>query len=648
MPKNQKEHTPLQLKNCPKPDIDPDKPYPYSNSFEDIYFNQNNGVEESDHVFINANHLKERWTKHKHFTIAEVGFGTGLNFLNTWKHWDNSKKKNHHLHYVSAELYPLEPKQIKQKLQIFKQLKTYTEELLNHYPETTYGFHLITFPKHNLTLTLLFGDATECYQQWEGIADAWYLDGFSPKKNHHLWNQKLFAVIAQKSRKGSTLSTFTAASEVRSNIQSTGFEIKKIKGYAQKREMITAQLTHTVEKTTTKHPWHPLSCHLSPNQSVAIIGAGIAALCIAKSCQQRGIYCQVIDPNPAPLSATSSLPLAIIKPHFSLNNTEPNLFYWRAFQYAIQNYPTNTFFKTGTLIAPDNKTSFNHLKKTVDEIDLKKHIIELKKEGIYLTQSGYVDSQKLAKKWSKDYINKYYCDRVQNISYDNKWQLYNDSKELICCADSVIIAAGIHSKLLINDHSIPLDTRYGQISICKSSEQWPYKHNIMAQGYMINDQDQYIHCGSTYEHIAEKDWFKTIPEKPGHWQKNKSFWANTPYHKLIKQLTPSHTYSGIRVFTPDRMPLCGPVIDTNLFKKDYSDLHHGRHWKQYTAARPIPHLYIMTGLGSRGFTTAPILAEILAALITETALPIENQLYKSIHPNRFLYRSMKKKQQNHS
>ena len=52
-----------------------------ADNFDDLYFSADNGLEESQHVFIDGNHIADRISNAAHFTIAETGFGTGLNFL---------------------------------------------------------------------------------------------------------------------------------------------------------------------------------------------------------------------------------------------------------------------------------------------------------------------------------------------------------------------------------------------------------------------------------------------------------------------------------------------------------------------------------------------------------------------------------------
>ncbi|MCB1587187.1 MAG: hypothetical protein KDI52_12970, partial [Xanthomonadales bacterium] len=102
------------------------------------------------------------------------------------------------------------------------------------------------------------------------------------------------------------------------------------------------------------------------------------------------------------------------------------------------------------------------------------------------------------------------------------------------------------------------------------------------------------------------------------------------------------TRAGIRVTTPDHLPVCGAVIDQKQFCKDYYDIHHGRHWKQYPKPNPINNLYILTGLGSRGFSSAPLLAEYICNQVLGQPLALDKQIQKSVHPNRFLYRKLQK------
>ena len=56
---------------------------PVSREFDDVYFSNDNGLEETRYVFLGGNRLSERFATHDRslFIVGESGFGTGLNFL---------------------------------------------------------------------------------------------------------------------------------------------------------------------------------------------------------------------------------------------------------------------------------------------------------------------------------------------------------------------------------------------------------------------------------------------------------------------------------------------------------------------------------------------------------------------------------------
>jgi tRNA 5-methylaminomethyl-2-thiouridine biosynthesis bifunctional protein len=61
-----------------------------SSAAGDIYFSADDGLAESDYVFIEGNQLRQRWQSHQPdtpFVIAEVGVGTALNVCLTIATW---------------------------------------------------------------------------------------------------------------------------------------------------------------------------------------------------------------------------------------------------------------------------------------------------------------------------------------------------------------------------------------------------------------------------------------------------------------------------------------------------------------------------------------------------------------------------------
>jgi tRNA U34 5-methylaminomethyl-2-thiouridine-forming methyltransferase MnmC len=97
-------------------------------------------------------------------------------------------------------------------------------------------------PHESCELVVVFGDARETVPAWQGAADAWFLDGFSPAKNPELWGADLLQALAAKTRADGTFATYSAAGWVRRNLEAAGFEIEKRPGFGRKREMMAGRL----------------------------------------------------------------------------------------------------------------------------------------------------------------------------------------------------------------------------------------------------------------------------------------------------------------------------------------------------------------------------------------------------------------------
>lgn len=216
----------------------------YSEHFQDVYYNSDNGLLESNYVFLQANRLAERWLNYpdQTFTIAETGFGTGLNFLLAAKMWLALAPKAANLHFISAEKYPLNLHDMTTASQQWPELKALSDELISHYPQALQEIKLNLF-QGRVQLSLLLGDATCVYRRFRQQApnskvDAWFLDGFSPAKNPDMWQASLFQEMALLSTPSTSFATFTSASAVRRELMAAGFNVYKQAGFAKKREML--------------------------------------------------------------------------------------------------------------------------------------------------------------------------------------------------------------------------------------------------------------------------------------------------------------------------------------------------------------------------------------------------------------------------
>lgn len=210
---------------------------PVSTRFDDPYYSKADGLAETRHTFLEGNHLAARFANCKDtFTIAELGFGTGLNFLATCILWRQVAPATARLNYLSFERYPLPASDIRHALSRWPKLSKAAEALLAHWNT---DLEFIEFTDTSIEATVFLSDANTRLPQLSFQADAWFLDGFAPSRNPDLWSAELMQAVFRNTCSGGTFATYTAAGWVRRNLQEAGFEVSRIPGHGTKREMMT-------------------------------------------------------------------------------------------------------------------------------------------------------------------------------------------------------------------------------------------------------------------------------------------------------------------------------------------------------------------------------------------------------------------------
>lgn len=227
---------------------------PRALAFDDIYFVDRAGRDESRHVFLAGNALPARWRGRDHFSIGELGFGVGLNFLETWALWETTaadRPATARLDYLSFERFPPSAVDLRRAIGLWPELLPRADALLAGVAAATdaewppeAGWRPVSLA-NGVALILAIGDATTMAPAWSPVApeaiDAWYLDGFSPAKNPDLWGEALFAALAARTAPDGTAASYTAAGWVRRNLAAAGFSVEKRPGFGTKREMIAAR-----------------------------------------------------------------------------------------------------------------------------------------------------------------------------------------------------------------------------------------------------------------------------------------------------------------------------------------------------------------------------------------------------------------------
>jgi tRNA U34 5-methylaminomethyl-2-thiouridine-forming methyltransferase MnmC len=169
------------------------------------------------------------------FHIAELGFGTGLNFLATAHSWRECGCSGT-LRFTSFEAFPMRADDMAKALSAFDSFGSLREALLAAWTPEGGDFRIVP----DLHLKVVIGDARDSLCAWRGLADAWFLDGFSPAKNPELWSEELMGEVAAHTAPGGTCATYSAAGFVRRGLDAAGFDVERAPGFGRKRHMTRA------------------------------------------------------------------------------------------------------------------------------------------------------------------------------------------------------------------------------------------------------------------------------------------------------------------------------------------------------------------------------------------------------------------------
>ncbi len=633
---------------------------PVNNKFQDPYFSLQNGEAESEYVFLKHNDLPNAFQNRSIFTIAETGFGTGLNFFVTAKCWQKHHKADAHLYYFSVEKYPISQSDLKKIYQAWPQYHLISQTLLAQYPGAVPGFHHLQFKDLNITLVLMIGDVNDMLKKMLTKVDAWYLDGFAPSKNEDMWSKKVFELVSALSYQGTSFATFTAAGFVRRNLQAAGFNVKKSAGFGKKREMIYGCVEQP-QSLQNLPPWFSLtSVGKTQNQKqkkcVAIIGGGIAGLSCAKALAEKHIDCIIVESGSELAAGASGNPAGIVLPKINTDADAISQYYMSCFESAItcyrelqQHFPDLQWRQSGVLqlvsnVKLDKYASLNLPEswlRIVDDKEASELVgLEITQSALYYPQAGSINPRQLCAVIADscgDYLKIIFNTSVKNIAKDNdQWVLKDVNRAEICRSDVVIVANGHAATELLQTNTFTLEPSRGQLSYVPASEKSKLlKSSVCAEGYIIPPTNDMHVVGASYGGSSPTPKFSDHIANI----KNVNHFLSDIFSLPKEEIQGRVSF---RAVTQDHLPVVGPVIHEHFYRQHYHDLHKGKPPKNYQKAEYLDGLYISAGHGSRGLVTCINSARYLAALITGENIQESADTVAMLHPGRFLIRAFRR------
>jgi tRNA 5-methylaminomethyl-2-thiouridine biosynthesis bifunctional protein len=591
----------------------------FSEQFGDVYFSLDGGLEETRHVFLAGNGLPGRFAGRRVFTILELGFGSGLNFLAAWQAFREHASADARLHFVSTEKHPFLRADLEQVHSAWPEFGELSAALLVNYPPLQSGFHRLRFDGGKVALTLLFGDALETLRELEASVDAFFLDGFAPSRNPEMWSAELFAELRRLAAPGATAATYSVAGGVRQGLARAGFAVEKRQGFGRKREMLLGRVEGV-------EPARSVS-----NRQVTVVGAGIAGASCALALARCGFDVDLLESGPVPALAASSNPAGLVRPFINLEQGARSRFTWAAFNYAARHYRALAEFnraawsQTGVLQLARDPEHLKKLERALSELSISETLARVvdsnegsvlcgarvAEPGVWFPGSGWLAGRAASEAMLHVAGPKVRLRTEVTVGAIERtggdFLVRDKNGEAVSNATHVVLANGHQAAALLNDRDIELRPVRGQVSLVPARLPW-LRAPVCREGYVTPLIGGVHLAGATYDHRSsdadsreEDDAANLVRARrmlPGAFDSVDPRWVNS--------------WVGLRCASQDRRPVLGKIS---------------------------PGLHGCLALGSRGFTWAPLAAELVASAIAGEPLPIERSVAAAISPLRFTSRT---------
>lgn len=317
----------------------------------------------------------------------------------------------------------------------------------------------------------------------------------------------------------------------------------------------------------------------SGSSQPTIVGAGIGGLTLAKAFLRRGIIPKLIeDPDHVAASGNAA---ALIKPRFDLQDRPESRFFLSSYLYALQFYKGFAISK-GIRHLPKNEAGSERHEKLLAQSPLpKSHLTQGQAGAINLPSALAIDPLP----FKRSVLN--------SVDYETR------KLEALPEGDApVFLATGFGIRKLLPDW--PLRFSRGQLSWAEELNDIQHTHSYGGYALPVGKN---ILIGATHDRLrsGENPFDVNVEDD----RKNLEQFETHLGLKPIPAQKASR--ASVRVTTADTLPVIGNTQN---------------------------NICVLTGLGSRGFVFAPLLAEAVVANYFGDPLPIETTVWQKFSASR--------------
>lgn len=602
---------------------------PLSPLYGDIYHARQGAQEQASHVFLGGNGLPQRWRGRASFTVCETGFGLGQNFLALWHAWRSDPQRSQRLHMISFEAHPFSRADLASTLlpRVPADMLGLAQQLADQWPPLLPGMHRLEFDGGAVTLTLAFGAVSRLAKLVQARADAFFLDGFSPRKNPEMWTPSLFGQLVRIAAKGATAATWCTAAEVRRTMSDAGFLVSTALGLGGTREMTVATLRPNLGHEGQGE---------APRDPVLIIGGGLAGAGIAHSLGLRGQPSIVIDPVLAQglgashegHTAAALTPLISrdddLRARLTRAGGRRALLRWQTLPQAARPRHCGTVElvqdaeeereRRQTLAAlsfPADWVAWQSAGQASERLGF-----NVSQGGVYFADGQLVRPEPLIEVLLGESSVRCIGSRVaclERLQGGRGWQAIGPDGAVLAKASTVVLAGAVQVPALLSTvlqgGELPklraMHALAGQVSYFSPEAVYDPQVVLGGIGYWLPGVQGVCVGGSTYVPNA----VQAQVSSQGHVDIARKLTGllDIPEQQLLGWAQEGLGWAGWRAVVSGRLPVIGPI-------------------------EQAPGLWLACAYGSRGLTWSALAGDIIAAMLHDEPMPLERDLLRAIAP----------------
>ena len=214
-----------------------------SEAFGETYHSKSGAIEETQFVYLDAGLAFVTAQGLSEINILEVGFGTGLNALMTFR---EAERLGLTINYFAYEAFPISMQQAQQF--------NYAEKL-DMNPQVFHDIHAADwgemYPLSNFFKIQKFEktfDQIDC----QNLIHLIYFDAFDPKVQPELWDETMMQRMYNALKPNGVLTTYSAKGSVKRALRGVGFHVELLPGPPSKRHITRAiKVLHAESVTPT-------------------------------------------------------------------------------------------------------------------------------------------------------------------------------------------------------------------------------------------------------------------------------------------------------------------------------------------------------------------------------------------------------------